>query len=163
MRSIIFTSLLVMASTVPALAADDLREGCYLRDYSDAHLAKNPHQIVKWIRMKVHRDSYDDKVVDLDVFLADQGHVAQSGHGGQVLDQTLHCWQSDARTGCGVDCDGGSFRVLRNDDNSLLVETEYLMVGDTESCGGAVDLAEVQGQPVRYLLNRVDPDYCEGN
>ena len=145
------------------LAEANLTQGCFLRDYSDAHLAKHPKQIVDWIRLKVFKDQYNQTVADMDVYMAHQGHVVQSGHAGQVLAAVLHCWESQGRVGCGVDCDGGSFYVKKDDGRTLVFETEGLMVGDTENCGGAVSLAEEFGKSTTYLLKRVDDSVCEGN
>ena len=112
-----------------------------MRDYSAAHLAQHPNQIVDWIRLKVFQDAYDGTVADLDVLFANQGHVAGSGFDGRIVGQALHCWESGGETGCSVDCDGGSFIVTKDDGAVLMFKTDGLMVGDTESCGGAVSLA----------------------
>ncbi len=161
MRSIIFIS--AVALLVGPVAAQGLPPGCYVRDYSAAHLAKHPAQVVGWIRLKVFKDAYGDTVADLDAAVADQGHAAGSGLGGQVLGQALHCWESGGQTGCSVECDGGWFTVQRSDAESLTIRTEYLLIGDVEGCGGALDLAEVPGQPVSYRLDRIDDGYCEEN
>jgi len=147
----------------PVSAGPKITNGCFMRDYSAAHLAKNPNQVVDWIRLKVFQDAYDDTVADLDVIFADQGHAAGSEFAGRVTGQVLHCWESNGAVGCSVDCDGGSFIVRRDDGDVLVFETEGLMLGDTESCGGAITLAEEVGKPVRYRLNRVDDAACEGN
>lgn len=164
MRNIIFTSLSVLALAAPALAEVALREGCYIRDYSDAHLAAHPDQVVDWIRVRIsHNAQYGDTYAGLDVLFADQGHVAGTDIAGQVLDQGLVCFEDGGGVGCAVDCDGGSFRVLKNDAKTLMFKTSTLWVGDTEGCGGAANIAEVMGQEVTYLLHRTDDAYCEGN
>lgn len=163
MRNIIcISATLGLGLASPGFAETKITQGCFERDYSDAHLAGQPKQVVKWIRVHVHEDSYGDTVVDMNVEFARQGHVLASGHAGAVLDQTLHCWDSNGEIGCSVDCDGGSFIVTGDDGNFLTLRTDYLMVGETESCGGAVDLAETQGKPVSYRLNRVEDAACEG-
>ncbi|MEO1140385.1 MAG: hypothetical protein AAFW87_13115 [Pseudomonadota bacterium] len=94
---------------------------------------------------------------------ADQGHAGRDGYGDQTLWQRLECLRDGQdRPFCGVECDGGTFAVTRQDAGGLTLRTEYLMIGDTEGCGGAVDLAEVPGQMVTYRLSRVDAARCEG-
>ena len=161
MRSIIHTSVAAVMLAGTALA-QDLPAGCYHRDYSDGHLASHPNQVVDWMRMLVGQDVYGNKTVSMEVGFANQGHAGRSGHGGWAFDQYLSCWDDDGRTGCSVDCDGGAFTVTNLTGSSVTIQTDYLMIGDTEECGGAVDLAEIQGKPVRYRLDRVSDSVCDG-
>ena len=162
MRNIIFTSAICIFAG-QAFAQAPITQGCFLRDYSDAHLASHPKQVVDWIRVKIHKDQYDQTVADVDAYIANQGHALASGLGGQVLAGALHCWQSGGDIGCSVDCDGGTFYVIKDDGQTLTLRTEGVMIGDTESCGGALSLAEEVGKPTTYRLNRVADDVCEGN
>ncbi|MCP4818056.1 MAG: hypothetical protein GY883_02630 [Shimia sp.] len=134
--------------------------GCYTRDYSDAHLAKYPRQIVDWMTLWVHEDEDGHPMASMTVGFADQGHVAGTAFGGQMASQFLVCLDIEGVPACGVECDGGYFTVVKDSADSMTIETSYLMVGDVDSCGGAVDLAEVQGQAVRYKLNRVESGMC---
>lgn len=163
MRSIIFTSLAI-ALAGPAVSAANITKGCFLRDYDAAHLAKHPAQVVDWIRMDIFADEYGETVAYLDVFTANQGHARRDGLGGQVLSQALFCWEKqDGQTGCSVECDGGTAFITRDDGNTLVFRTKNLLVGDTESCGGAMDIAEVPGTFTTYRLNRAVPAACEDN
>lgn len=136
-------------------------EGCYVRDYSDAHLAGQPAQVVDWMQLWIYSDENQNKLANMLVGFTKQGHVAGTQHAGQVLDQFLLCFDSGGRTGCTVECDGGNFFVTRDSGDAMTVETHYLMVGETDSCGGAVDLAEQPGKPVKYKLFRADAKHCE--
>ena len=62
--------------------------------------------------------------------------------------------------GCSVECDGGSFYVARETSTKMTIATSTLWVGETEECGGAINLAEIPGQEVKYLLHRVDESFC---
>ena len=64
---------------------------------------------------------------------------------------------------CSVDCDGGFFEVTRDTGDSIDLTLTYLWVGDTEECGGAVDIAEVSGEPVVYRLYKSPPEACVVN
>lgn len=144
----------------PALAGGP-DAGCYARSYSPAHLAKTPSQVVERMVMEVRRQGGGDVVAEMWVLLARQGHALKSGHGGQALHQVLTCWTEAAVPVCGVECDGGLFAVTRQDGQGLTLRTDRLMVGDTDGCGGTVDLAEVPGQAVSYRLNRVAQSVCD--
>ena len=75
-----------------------------------------------------------------------------------------HCgarWRcSRGKRGCSVECDGGSFEITRDDGTVLDLRTRYLMVGETEDCGGAVDLAEENDRWVTYRLMRAADAAC---
>ncbi len=158
-------TLKLIAVTGALLAGPALAEGpdagCYVRDYSDAHLAQSPAQVVDWMQLWVYEDENSNKLANMLVGFANQGHVAGTKHAGQVLDQFLLCFDYDSRKGCTVECDGGNFFVTRDTGEAMTIETDYLMVGATDSCGGAVDLAEKPGKAVKYKLNRVAAHQCE--
>ncbi len=97
------------------------------------------------------------------VSFANQGHVRRNGQGAQVLDQFLFCFDdAEGTASCAVECDGGSFRITRQDKTGLTFQTKYLMVGNTDDCGGLINLAELPGRAVKYRLNRVAPQMCDG-
>ncbi|MCP3971522.1 MAG: hypothetical protein GY717_14635 [Rhodobacteraceae bacterium] len=157
----------IIAAVVTALAggaalADGPPPGCYHRDYTDAHLAKHPNQVVDWITMIVEHDQYGHDVARMRVYTANQGHVRRSGHGHRVFDQFLFCWDDGRRARCGVECDGGGFVMTRYTGKSLTFETRNLWIGDTDECGGAIDLAEIPGRAVKYRLDRVSASICHG-
>lgn len=128
--------------------------GCYQRAYTEEHLAENPQQHVAALRLKIYASTDPNyPFADLDVRLRD----------GSFHGQTLVCFGESETPFCGVECDGGSMVVTRQDDEALVFRTSYLMVGDSIGCGGAVDLAEVPGELVSYRLNRSDPAVCEGD
>jgi len=159
------TWMLVAALALPLQAQADSPEGCYERAYSQAHLAKNPDQVVAQIAVKFGQKA-GDRVAQMSVLTANQGHVQASGNGGKLLDQFLYCFasQNSAKTWtCSVECDGGSMEIMRSDAKTLLFRTDYLLVGDSEQCGGPVDLAEKMNQSVTYKLTRVSDSQCAIN
>ncbi len=163
MRHLIAFSL-CSAVLAGAALADGPPLGCYLRVYQDTHLKQNPAQIVEALQLRVYvQPEYGETVADMKVLFANQGHVAASGHGGQTLEQFLLCWGEGAETGCSVECDGGSLKVTKLTDETMTIETDYLLVGDVEECGGSVDLVEAPNQPVRYRLNKVADSVCLDN
>lgn len=161
MRNIIFTSLLVL---IPAWAvADGPDPGCYERSYSGDHLAAHPAQVVSKMRLLIFEDTnYNQTMAAMEVQMTVQGHVAGTGAAGRTLRQGLICFSGAQTAGCAVECDGGSFTVRRQDKQGIVVSTDYLTVGQTESCGGLVDLAEVPGEAVSYLLNAAPMSVCSG-
>ncbi len=162
MRNIIFISALCMAGV--AAAQDGPTPGCYTREYTQAHLDAHPDQVTRSLTMMIHDQQdgeYMTRFAYLVVDFANQGHVKRDGHGAQTLDQQLICFNTrDGKQGCGVECDGGSFLVTGETDSTLTIATQRLWVGETEECGGAIDLAEIPGQEVKYRLDRVPMDTC---
>lgn len=134
--------------------------GCFHRAYSEDHLKRNPDQVVAAMRLKIF-DSGNERHAQMDVRFANQGHVRRTGYGGQRLKQLLVCTEtSNGRQRCGVECDGGLMVVTRQDASGLTFETDYLVVGEAEQCGGAVDLAEKPGERVSYRLMRAQANVC---
>lgn len=150
----------ILLAAAPAADADPAF-GCYARDYSDAHLAKHPAQVVDEIILSLHSpETHNDIFGTMWVKTANQGHVRASGYANQVLMQTLICWRHNGALHCGVECDGGAFTVTKLNSKGLTFRTDNLMVGGSEGCTGPVDLAEIPGQPVSYRLNRVPDSVC---
>ena len=134
--------------------------GCFERSYSADHLARHPEQVVERIVLQILTNG-ENTAARLWVNTARQGHARAEGLGGQRFAQVLECWDdADGRGFCAVECDGGNFTVTKRDAKSLTFETKYLMVGDTEECGGAVDLAERPRELVTYRLNAAADAIC---
>ena len=148
---------LICAAT--AAAADATR--CFARDYSDDHLARNPAQVVRAMRLLVPADPVREGI-RLSATLADQGHVAGTAMAGRTIPQGLFCLGGTDPLTCGVDCDGGVVTLDVRADGALHLRAEYLKVGDAETCGGTVSLLETEGVPVIYRLLPADPAECAG-
>ncbi|SMX30275.1 hypothetical protein TRP8649_04418 [Pelagimonas phthalicica] len=144
-------------------AANDIRPGCYERIYSQSHLASHPDQHVAAIRMKVGEWITNvSRDTRLEATFANQGQVRGTGAAGRTMAQFLFCGTEDSWDRCQAECDSGSLQVIKQSNSSMTFRTRYLMVGDAQSCGGYVDLAEIQGQWVSYRLNRVPDANCRG-
>ncbi len=161
MKSVFKSVLLSSALLAGPALAEGPPEGCYVRDYTGAHLAGQPAQVVDWMQLWIYSDENQNKLANMLVGFTNQGHVAGTKHAGRVLDQFLLCFDSGGRKGCTVECDGGNFFVTRDSGDAMTIETSYLMVGETDGCGGTVDLAEVPGKAVKYKLFRADAQQCE--
>ncbi|MFQ6549749.1 hypothetical protein AADZ90_017505 [Aestuariibius sp. 2305UL40-4] len=138
--------------------------GCYARIYGERHLAENPDQVVAAMRLRLtlFEENPDAAGADIEAVFANQGHAADEELGGQVLSQSLYCKDHQGSTMCIVDCDGGTFRILRQEDGLLDILTNHLTVGEIEGCGGYSNLAEEIGDPVVYRLYRAENEACEG-
>jgi hypothetical protein len=150
-------ALIAAATGAPAVAGPV----CFARDYDAGHLARNPAQVVRNMRILLPDDPRRDGL-RLSVTLADQGHVVADGMAGRSLGQGLFCLDGPGPLTCGVECDGGLLVVTRRDAGILEFRTDRLTVGDAEDCGGSVDLAERPGQPVTYRLFAAPMAACEG-
>lgn len=156
------TLVFLAGFSLPLQAQSAPPEGCYERNYSAAHLAKNPDQIVAQIAVKFGQRAAE-RIAQMAVLTANQGHVQASGNGNRLLDQFLFCFapkDGDKNWTCRVECDGGGMEIKRADANTLLFRTDTLYVGDANECGGPVNLAEKINQSVTYKLTRVADDQC---
>ena len=161
MRSTIFTSATLLA--VSASAEPLVTQGCFERVYDDAHLAAHPDQVVRTIRiLGGYWPEYDQTDVVVVAEMADQGHAGADGFGGRWLDQIATCWGDDTERGCSVDCDGGTFTILRDDGDEFVIRTRGFTMGPAEECGGSSNLAERAGESTTYRLFRVPDDVCKG-
>lgn len=164
MRNIIFTKAVLAFTLITGTAQAADLDGCWTRAYDKDHLRGHPAQVVEKIMFGAFPGSDGTSATaDMVVVAANQGHAAQQGLGGQKLVQVLLCY-ADKSAGagwrCAVECDGGSLEITRLDDKMLEFRTDYLLVGDAESCGGALDLAEAPGQFVTYRLYRPSGPHC---
>ncbi len=178
MRSTICTSLALALAAAQAGAQPT--PGCYHRAYDAAHLAAHPDQVVEtiWLNAFVADGSEGmneipgEVLAGLSVVLADQGHVARTpapddgfpdGFGGETMDQVFFCRDDGltCRAFCGEGPGPEGFNVIADDGKTLTIRTDALMVGMGQACGGFTDIAEVPGQPVTFVLDRVDDAVCE--
>ncbi|WP_421704381.1 hypothetical protein [Aliiroseovarius sp.] len=146
----------------PAFAAD--LDGCWTRAYDKDHLMGQPGQVVEKIMFGAFPGADGTSATaDMVVVAANQGHAASQGLGGQKLVQFLLCYaDKTAKAGwrCAVECDGGSLEITRLDEDMLEFRTDYLLIGNTDGCGGALDIAEAPGQFVTYRLYRPSGPHC---
>lgn len=153
-----------MMAAVPALANDTFPMGCYARDYSAEHLTAHPAQVAERLRLNFYRldGSAPDSLLYFDVIalMANQGHAAQDGLGGEVMAETGFC---NRPSGCGVEADGGTFEITRLADGVLEIRTSHLRVG----MDGGIDhegiyssLGETYNEYTTYRLFAAQPEAC---
>lgn len=156
-RNLLVLPLLALAS--PGLA-QDAPLGCFVRDYSDEHLKKNPEQVVD--RISILFSPFDDNVsADVKVLLADQGHAGRDGYGGQRAFEIAGNYYKPLRFS--VDCDGGSFDVVKQDAAGITIETSGFRLA-VDGCideGISTTLAEEGSTSTRYRLNRAETKACD--
>ena len=152
---------LVAALTAAPAIAEPM--GCYHRTYSDAHIAAHPEQVVSAISVAFGIDEYDQYSASVAVSTSNGGHVKDTELALRTFEQGLLCWNDGGEVTCSVDCDAGFFEVTRDTGDSIDLTLTYLWVGETEECGGAVDIAEVSGEPVVYRLYKSPPEACVVN
>ncbi|MEC7763953.1 MAG: hypothetical protein VX874_18765 [Pseudomonadota bacterium] len=137
--------------------------GCYHRTYSEDHIASHPKQVVSALSVAFGIDEYDQYGASVWVNTTNGGHVKDTDLALRTFEQGLLCYDEGGRVMCAVECDGGFFEVTRDTGDSIDLTLTYLWVGDTEGCGGAVDIAEVSGEPVVYRLYKSQPEACVVN
>jgi hypothetical protein len=164
-RSTICTSL-VAPLAGPVLAGPLPEPGCYVRTYSDAHLANHPRQVVHGMRLRYGKDPHNDwNAVALEIVSANQGEAAELGLGGRVFSQWALCWDPAEPGQCQVECDGGRLVLQRSAKDTLRLTTTHLRVESGGGCDGEadiLDLAEPGSAETEYRLVRAKDELCRG-
>ncbi|WP_112308745.1 hypothetical protein [Pseudogemmobacter bohemicus] len=160
MRRMMSTAL-ALAIAPPALAREPL--GCFARDYSAAHLGKNPNQHVAALRLNFRRSPDTDYLlVDVIGRFADQGRARREGPGGAYFTQGAFCNEQKDGILCMVECDGGTFLIRSFTGDQLEISTDYFALRNGEGCEAISDLAETDGRKTTCRLARADAATCRG-
>ena len=187
MPSTIFTrhaGALALGLLAPApLAATELAAfpyGCFAREYTAEHLARNPAQSV--LRMVVHGGPNDDPedvdgfaYLGIDVVFADQGQGAEGAVPGETYGQFFRCYAGPETTDafadwivpgnvlCHAECDGGTVQISGFDGEVLDLRTDGFVVeylrGESD-CGGTARLTDEGMGSVLFRLSRAAPEIC---
>lgn len=150
---------LALGTALPA-SAQSLQPGCWNRTYSLDHLAAHPDQHIARIRLLLEPDGYGTLMGGLTIWTAGQGHAAREGRGNQRFDSALSCWTDGGAEFCGIDCDGGWAKMVVKGE-TLTMTTDRMWVGESEECGGPMDLAEKPDTPVTYRLDKAPLGVCQ--
>ncbi|MCP5072563.1 MAG: hypothetical protein GY947_04615 [Rhodobacteraceae bacterium] len=144
------TALVVLAQ--PAFA----QESCFLRNYTDSHLAKNHNQTVRMISIAF--EGAARAAVDAGGTAGVNVRFRESNRGYQAF---MLCDPSGNPLWCGVECDGGSATIKWRSKDQILLTTKGFYV---DSDCGEGDMREVKDLGVAsttYRLDRVAVDQCE--
>lgn len=170
-RLTLIASLLVMGGTT---ATADMPKGCYARDYSAAHLAKNPGQTVASIVVQLDDTAPGGGFIGSGIvraLMAPTKSTRAAGTAGWWFDNYVVCevpgpgfstsqsWARDDRLTCFAECDGGFFQVLGVDGAELLIRTHYLALpGD--GCEGLAELGDESAHYTTYKLYAAPASAC---
>lgn len=148
------------------LVAETTPTGCFAREYSQAHLASHPEQVVEAMWLQILDGSGDSRYPTfwIAVVMAHQGHALRNGLGGTFLEERGSC---EAARECAVFCDGGGFDITRVEPSFIEITTPYMRVAKGDACGDGLhaysSLAERPEQPTTYRLFRTNDWDCEQN
>lgn len=164
MSGITGTAAYMSLAAALAVSTPALSNGCYARNYSEAHLAENPVQVVASIRVKIGVDErYGTLSGVMDVIAADREDPNSLENAENTLIQYLHCNEYNGVVKCSAECDSGLMTILRKDDKALSFTTKGLIMSrGGEGCSFALDLAERKGEATTYSLDRAVDAACEG-
>lgn len=122
----------VYASPINKMKTDGA--ACYGREYSKNHLAKNPLQQTKLIRVKMYEAEYDTTLMEVNLTLkkevqAEDGSVYETY---KDYNSTLACHTiSGDKVECSIDCDGGSATASwtgkKNDDTLTFINNGFVI------------------------------------
>lgn len=140
-----------LASFVAAQAGE---HKCWSRQYSAAHLADHPDQMVTAMDFTLQFDQ-DFHFFELNATLRD-GKTGQS---------TGTCSEYEGVISCGVDCDGGSVALSHAADGKVMLDlTRSGYIRMTDSCGeeeGGGFALEAGVDDKQFLLSPVSGKACK--
>lgn len=152
------------ALVATSIAAQSIPTGCFARDYSQAHLASHPDQVVESMWLQIIDNSAEglEPSFTITALMADQGHAGRDGLGGMVLSESGSCWNGQE---CMVYCDGGGFAFTHIDPTHVEITTRHMRVVESDACEGGdqavATLAEQIDHPTTYRLFRKEDWVCE--
>ncbi len=157
--------ILASALLAPLPVGAELPLGCFTRDYSAAHLAKNPNQHVASLRLRFHDGEYPDALpgtlhVGVAGRFSAQGRAKTDRVENLPFSQGASCGIRDGRLTCSVDCDGGSFVVRSLQADRLEIATEGFSLESPEGCSPLSSLGEENAGITVYVLTRADDAAC---
>lgn len=160
MRNMRQFSMLTLACLLAGpVDAQTVPDGCFMREYTQDHLDRNPNQVVR--RISILFAPHDQLVsAEIEVLMADQGHAARDGFGDMRMSEWAANFNGPMKFG--IECDGGGFEVIAQDADGLTIETGYVRVA-LDGCSGdntSTTLAEVEGELTRYRLERREVAAC---
>jgi hypothetical protein len=125
--------------------------GCFLRQYSDSHLAKHPDQRVTFINLApVPLYARPDQII-LNVLIRLRGGAYASG--------MAYCEPAGQGLSCGMEGDAGMFSLTGKQDGALLLKVgSYGMSFETET--EFVTLEPDKGDDREFLIPNVDAAAC---
>lgn len=144
--------------------AKDIPLGCFARDYTADHMAKNPAQVISALRVNflpATDFTGGQPVMEMIARLARQGKPEAEGYGGLLVTQTAYCYDVSGVWKCSIECDGGSMNIGTLNGDELDLTTDYFTIGASEECGGSFDLAENRTSTT-YRVKRAAPEACLG-
>lgn len=107
------------------------KEQCYGRNYTEAHLARHPHQLVTNVLLKIYDESTVTPPIGWDIRINRRGREKPEYASGLCMDNK-DGGRIDLK--CFIECDGGSFEVDFQGTSSLLLHLDRIAVN--ASCAG---------------------------
>jgi hypothetical protein len=148
----------LLSATIIALGTtSQAQQSCFVRQYTDDHMRKNPNQVVESIAIRFEGPATNKRTT------GEWGDVtAYFNDTPTKFTQTLVCSSYDFSHWCGVECDGGRAEVRWKDPDTILLTTEGFAVS------GGCDSAETEMRYIKdktegfttFRLNRAAMDSC---
>ena len=128
---------LILAATIPVMAESELLpngDACWERMYDDAHLKAHPRQQVVQIRL-VHLPSRWPHPASGVTFVALEMNLRTRTQGSNGFDYSLggFCQPSPGGLRCEPEWRGGSWRIERGANGSLIVHNDDITVNPSSS------------------------------
>ena len=103
-------------------------QACYIAKYDSAHMSEHPKQQVRELRLLLSPISINAQSTTIDNWIP-AGNVRLAAYfknesRGLFADEGICTAQQDGSWRCGIDCDGGTWRMRKLANGSMLVKPE---------------------------------------
>ena len=134
------------------IGASALANECFVREYSDAHLAANPSQSVRALQVRFITEG--DYFAEAKAWFRDDDRIWKT---------SLECWDEDVATiRCAVECDGGSFTAptVRGKDIVITTRGGFAVGPGCGSDEATRYVTDAGAQETKFKLFRAEDSAC---
>ncbi len=134
------------------------KPACFVRQYSQAHLAANPKQTVRQIKIKLRQLKYEGASEPSPVLGI---QVRRKGE-RSVWTNNIPCNASAGRVFCAVECDGGSVEIASRDKagNLTIKNNGVILHGGCGEQGRRIKLEGERGGDDVFKLKQTYEQNC---
>jgi hypothetical protein len=123
--------ILLAAALIGSAASPAFAIGCYERQYSASHLARNPHQAIRSIMLNTETG---DAPAQLQPGEFEMRLTVLNRRTSQWHDRNAVCAAREGRINCGLESDGGTFTISQGQGRTVILRPQgELRVGGEEN------------------------------
>lgn len=149
-------ALSLLAFTSSALA-EDLSLGCYINAYDKKHLAKHKGQTDTSISLKLYKITPGPDTTAAPMNAEVKVKLRNSK---KIWSEDGNCYKNIGEWKCGIDCDGGNFRLSEYKNGITLFNIDGFRVSQ-DGCGEDNETVEAKPGNRMFRLSKADLSACK--